>query len=220
MRAVWVNEGTYVQSFDRLRQLGVTHIFLSARSHTRAEVDKVYAEGFVCGLYTNPQWYGFDLNVPQEPGLTKVQSAAKANRIRLSRRVTEMGGDARDMPCQINMEKLAAISEGLHDGGAEYIKQWFYWWRRVRQNRWTSWTMEGFQGGWYTTTLTSDYIRGAVLTPQAYDGNMVRWDSFGVTKDLTDWGVHPSKILPFYPVKELYTRGAEGFFYQEHNLYE
>lgn len=212
-RAIWVNEGTFVQSFDRLRQLQVDAIFLSARGHSRAEVDKVYSEGFTCGLYSNPQWYGFDLD-----GRT-VDEAAKENRIRFSRQITAMGGDNRDMPVQLNMEKGAALSAGLPDGGKDYIRRWFYWWRKVRPNRWTSWTMEGFQGGWYTTTtFNAPELAGAYLSPQAYgsDPRTDRWDSWGTAKDLIDWGVVPRRLVPFNEVNQLKIRGATGFFYMDH----
>jgi hypothetical protein len=204
MKAIWVNEGAEVSSYDRLRQYGFTHVYWSERAHTKAHITQARGQNFQVGVYTNPQWYGY------EP--------AKDNRLRVSRRVTALGGDDAQMDVQINHEKGAALAAGQPDGGNQYIIDWFTWWRKVRPQRETSWTMEGFQGGWFPQAFRSPALTGVTLVPQCYDGNMVPFDSFGVAKDLVDWGVDFKRILPIYDAPEVFRRGSTGFFYMEHRL--
>jgi hypothetical protein len=204
MRALWVNEGAEVGDFDRLRRYGITHLYLSERTTTVAHVQQARREVGGVGLYTNPQWYGFE--------------TAKDNRLRVSRRVTALGGDNTQMDVQINLEKGAALEAGLVDGGNQYTMDWFYWWRRVRPLRATSWTMEGFQGGALYPAMRSPELNGTTFVPQAYDGAMNEWDSYGVVKDLVDWGVDFRRVVPFYAAGEVMRRGAHGFFYMEHLL--
>jgi hypothetical protein len=202
-RRLWVNEGAEIGDFNRLRGYGITHLFYSARTHTKAHITQARAQGFQVGIYANPQWDG---------GFAD----AKAHRLWLSRKVTELGGDNAQMDVQLNLEKLAAIEAGVDPNG--YTIDWFYWWRRIRPSRWTSWTMEGFQGGALYPAMRASALTGTFLSPQAYDGAMNEWDSYGVTKDLVDWGVAFPAILPFYAAPEVLRRGASGFFYMEHLL--
>jgi hypothetical protein len=203
-RALWVNEGAEIGDFNRLRSYGITHLYYSERTHTKAHINQARSQGFLVGVYTNPQWYGY------EP--------AKDNRLRVSRRVTALDGDNKQMDVQLNHEKGAALKAGLVDGGNQYAIDWFYWWRRVRPQRATSWTMEGFQGGWFYPAMRATALTGTLFVPQAYDGAMNAWDSYGVVKDLVDWGVDFKRIVPFYDAPEVMRRGASGFFYMEHRL--
>jgi hypothetical protein len=202
-RRLWVNEGAEIGDFNRLRSFGITHLFYSARTHTKAHITQARAQGFQVGIYANPQWdNGF--------------ADAKAHRLWLSRKVTELGGDNAQMDVQLNLEKLAAIEAGVDPNA--YTIEWFQWWRKIRANRWTSWTMEGFQGGALYPAMRHGALAGTFLSPQAYDGAMNVWDSYGVVKDLVDWGVAFPAILPFYAAPEVLRRGASGFFYLEHLL--
>ena len=205
MRAIWVNRGAEIGDFDRLRRYGITHIYLDAAATDRAHVDQVRREGFKVGIYANPQW-----------GDAGGFSDAKAHRLWLSRRVTALDGDEKQMDVQLNLEKLAALAAGVNPN--TYTIDWFYWWRRIRPNRWTSWTMEGFQGGSLYPAMRDPALVGTILTPQAYDDKMNEWDSWGTVKDLVDWGVDPKRIVPFYSAPDVMRRGADGFFYMEHLL--
>jgi hypothetical protein len=47
-----------------------------------------------------------------------------------------------------------------------------------------------------------------------------RWDSYGVVRDLIDWGVPYERVLPFYDSPELRTAyNGPGYYYLEHRLY-
>jgi hypothetical protein len=202
---LWVNEGAEIGDFNRLRSYGITHLYYSARSHTKAHIDQARREHFQVGVYANPQW-----------GDAGGFADAKAHRLWLSRRVTALDGDGKQMEVQLNLEKLAALQAGVDPN--QYTIDWFYWWRRVRPDRWTSWTMEGFQGGALYPAMRHGSLAGTFLSPQAYDESMRQWDSHGVVKDLVSWGVDFARILPFYAAPEVMRRGATGFFYMEHLL--
>lgn len=214
MRAFWINTGAEVQSYPGLRQLGITHIFWDAHRHTRAHLEQARREGFKVGVYTNPQWFGF------ESAALSVSERAKAYRTRVSQRLNQLGVNEEQCDVQFNIEKLAALEAGLADGGNQFVIDLFYWWRRSRADRKTSWTMEGHQGGHFWPALRHPNLAGTDFVPQAYDGNMRRWDTYGVVKDLVDWGVPFKRILPFTDAPEARIPYSEGFFYLEHRLYQ
>jgi hypothetical protein len=204
---LWVNEGAEIGDFDRLRSFGITHLFLSARTTDRDHVAQARREIGGVGLYANPQW-----------GDAGGFADAKAHRMWLSRKVTELGGDNAQMDVQLNLEKLAAIQAGVDPNA--YTIEWFTWWRKIRPARWTSWTMEGFQGGALFPAMRHPALAGTILSPQAYGVNPRTdvWDSHGVVKDLVDWGVEFKRVEPFNVAPAVMLRGATGFFYMEHLL--
>lgn len=202
MRAIWINEGAEVNSYDRLRNLGFNQVFWSERNHTRAHLEQARREGFEVGVYSNPQWYGHP-----DP---------KTYRTVVNQRLTALGVNDEQCDFQINYE--------VHNPA--WITEFFYWWRRVRQTRPTSWTMEGFQGGWAWRAMNHPNLLGnpddprtvVTLVPQAYDGNMNAYDTAGTIKDLVDHGVDYRRIVPFVDAPEATKRGFYGFAYMEHRL--
>lgn len=206
MRAMWINTGAEVGSYPGLRQLGISHVFFDAHKHTRAHLQQARANGFLVGVYTNPQWFT-DGWVP------------KAYRDRVNRRLTELGVDDEQCDVMFNIEKGAAIEGGLPDGGVQYVIDLFFWWRRVRGKRITQWTMEGHQGGHFQRAMLHENLTNTTFVPQAYDGSMNRWDSYGVVKDLVNWGVEYGRVAPFLDAPEARVPYSEGFFYLENRLY-
>lgn len=206
MKAIWVNTGAEVSSYPTLHQLEFTHVFFDLHRHTKAHLTQARNQGFKVGGYTNPQWFG----VP----------AAKDYRDMVNRRLSELVGKDEQCDVQFNIEK-ATLSQTIATQAAQnkWVDDLFYWWRRVRATRETSWTMEGHQGGWFTPTFVSPNLKDTTFVPQAYDGNMNRWDSYGVVKDLVDYGVPFSRIMPFYDTPEARIPYSEGFFYLENRLY-
>lgn len=205
-RAIWIQENDEVISYPRLKDLGMTHIFFSARSITRAHINQVRRNGLKVGIYSNPQWYG-------APSTRDFRDIVRD-------KLTELNVNQEQCDVQFNIEKTGLLQMGLTTEltASEYVIDLFHWWLRSNRQRVTSWTMEGFQGGWFARAMVHDNLLRATLVPQAYDDKMNRWDSFGVTKDLVDWGVSFSRILPFYPANEARIRGSEGFFYMDHLL--
>lgn len=177
-------------------------VFFSERTHSRAHLVYARQNGFRVGVYSNPQWYGFP--------------APRAYRDVVSRRLTALGVNREQCDVQFNIEKLAAQQAGRDPNG--YVVELFGWWRRSNAARATSWTFEGFQGGALYTAFRHPNLTGTVLVPQAYDDRMGRFDSFGVVRDLVDWGAPFTRVLPFYDAAEAGVRGASGFFYLQNRL--
>jgi hypothetical protein len=94
-------------------------------------------------------------------------------------------------------------------------------WRELRPTKDTSWTMEGGQGGWMgsvvsTTTPASSFVTEVLsyrvrLVPQLYNGAMTQvWDSLAFARDLTKRGFPDAVISPFYDAAHLPV-GWDGF---------
>jgi hypothetical protein len=215
-RSVWVNKGTDVQSWDGLKQLGVTHVYYDLHEHSRREFDNARSKGFAVGGYTNPQWFGY------EPDKSTVDEKAKAYRSRVSQRLAALSLHDEQCDVQFNIEKGQLIEGGLGSMADHnlYVRRLFYWWRRSNAQRITSWTMEGGQGGWFYGAMRSGELASVTFAPQAYDGAMSRWDSYGMVRDLIEWGVPYGQVLPFYDTPELRTAyNGPGYYYFEHRLY-
>jgi hypothetical protein len=214
-RAIWINTGTDVQSWQGLKDLGVTHVFYDLHDHGRSEFDNARSKGFAVGAYTNPDRFGFG------KGAT-VDERAKNYRTIVSQRLTALSLHDEQCDVQFNIEKGSFIQAGITSMAEQnlYMRRLFYWWRRSNAMRLTSWTMEGGQGGWFYEAMRSAELASVTFAPQAYDGRMTRWDSYGIVSDLVSWGVPPTRIAPFYDSPELRTAYVpSGYFYFEHRLY-
>jgi hypothetical protein len=214
-RSVWVNRGTDVQSWEGLKQLGVTHVYYDLHQHSRGEFDNARSKGFAVGGYTNPEWFGFGT------GAT-LDDRAKAYRTIVSQRLAALSLHDEQCDVQFNIEKGALSNAGYRTMAEQnlYVRRLMYWWRRSNAQRVTSWTMEGGQGGWFFEAMRSPELASVMFGPQAYDGAMSRWDSYGMVRDLIEWGVPYGRVLPFYDTPELRTAyNGPGFYYFEHRLY-
>ena len=196
-----MNRGTDVLDWNRLKQLSVDTVFYDLHQHGRAEIVNARSKGFRVGGYTNPEWFGV--------------VHPKDYRTIVSKRLTQLGVDDEQFDVQFNIEK--GIFQGRsQDEQNQYVLDLFYWWRRSRAQRTTSWTMEGHQGGWFNKCWADQRLAGTLFVPQAYDGSMNRWDSYGVAMDLVDWGAPLHQVLPFNKADEIRTPYSEGFFYMDH----
>jgi hypothetical protein len=214
-RSVWVNKGTDVQSWEGLKQLGVTHVYYDLHQHSRREFDNARSKGFAVGGYTNPEWFGFGT------GAT-LDERAKSYRTVVSQRLATLSLHDEQCDVQFNIEKGALTNAGITSMAEQnlWVRRLLYWWRRSNAQRITSWTMEGGQGGWFFEAMRSPELASVTFAPQAYDGAMTRWDSYGMVRDLIEWGVPYERILPFYDSPELRTAySGPGFFYFENRLY-
>ena len=148
---------------------------------------------------------------------------AKAMRDITSKRLTALGVDDEQCDVCFNIEKAALSQAGFstQENHNKYVIDLFYWWRRSRAQRVTTWTMEGHQGGWFYPAFRAPELVNTKLVPQAYDEAMRRWDSHGIVKDLVDWGADYRRVQPFYDAPELRTPyvSDDAFFYFEHRLY-
>jgi hypothetical protein len=221
MRGIWVNRQTDVQSWQGLKDLQVTHVFYDLHQHTRREFDNARAQGFAVGAYTNPEWF------PTAAAAATIDDRAKAYRTIVSQRLTALSLHDEQCEVQFNIEKGGLAKVGIAaDMAAQnlYVRRLLFWWRRSNAQRATSWTMEGGQGGHFFEAMRSPELANVTLAPQAYHGDMsrpdYRWDTYGIVRDLVDWGVPYERVLPFYDSPELRTAyNGPGYYYFEHRLY-
>jgi hypothetical protein len=221
MRGIWVNRQTDVQSWQGLKDLQVTHVFYDLHQHTRREFDNARAQGFAVGAYTNPEWF------PTAAAAATIDDRAKAYRTIVSQRLAALSLHDEQCDVQFNIEKGGLAKVGIAaDMPSQnlYVRRLLYWWRRSNAQRATSWTMEGGQGGWFFEAMRSAELANVTLAPQCYHGDMsrpdYRWDTYGIVRDLVDWGVPYGRVLPFYDSPELRTAyNGPGYYYFEHRLY-
>lgn len=135
--------------------------------------------GYAPGLYMAWNWSEFD-------GLDGTTMADKMHGL--------VAGVNAATKVQFNIE--------LHD--PELIADCLERWRALNPKTDTSWTMEGFQGGWMTPEFVKRVLACKVrLVPQAYTGPMAATDTLAVARDLTKRGIPDSIISPFYDAAKL-----------------
>lgn len=77
-------------------------------------------------------------------------------------------------------------------------------WRELRPKRTTDLTIEGHKGGLFSEADAREVAKRVRWTvPQAYDGGMHPWDSWGVFSDLYAVGFAALEIVPFYDAATL-----------------
>lgn len=194
MNAVWLDEGA-AADYPRLKKHGITHIFRSERDPrtTTAALERDRAEGFKCGIYAGHGWYAH---------LTGPELA-----VHMTSQWVNLGGLSRSLAVQFNEEGHDPVRV------IAMLKQW----RALRPNAATSWTMEGFQGGWIKEIAAELKALRVKLVPQAYDGAMNPFDSFGCVRDLTENGIPYDRVEVFYDAARL-LRGWRGFAFTQNRL--
>jgi hypothetical protein len=105
-RGIWINTGTDVQSWQGLKDLGVTHVFYDLHDHSRREFDNARAKGFSVGAYTNPDRFGFG------KGAT-IDERAKSYRTVVSQRLTALSLHDEQCDVQFNIEKGGFVNAGI-----------------------------------------------------------------------------------------------------------
>jgi hypothetical protein len=78
-------------------------------------------------------------------------------------------------------------------------------WRQLQPRKDTSWTFEGFQGGWMSAQFVEEMISLRIrIVPQLYSGDMrLHFDALTAARDLTKRGFPDSLISPFYDAAAL-----------------
>ena len=88
-------------------------------------------------------------------------------------------------------------------------------WRKLRPTQDTSWTMEGFQGGWMDEVFVAEVVQLKIrVVPQCYYGAAGRieglFDTLEAARDLTARGFPDHLVTPFYDAAAL-PRNWSGF---------
>jgi hypothetical protein len=125
----------------------------------------------------------------------------------LNGRWLELGGAERLLSVQVDIEEHDPLR----------IAAFLAAWRKLRPGLQTSWTMEGFQGGWITAIREQVLAANILLVPQAYAGDMTPYDTDGVVRDLTSRGFPHDRIRVFHDAREL-RRGWDGYVFTQRRL--
>lgn len=196
LRALWIDEGSKPE-WGRL--VPFTHLFLSTRDATTAALNEIRMRGFQAGIYRVTTW---------DEGVDDGKEWAKLLSDDVARCV---GGDGRGLDVQL------AVQADIEQHDSAFIVAFLKEWRARRPRRDTSWTMEGFQGGWMREIRQQINDSGVKLIPQAYDGAMKPFDSLGVVRELVNYGFYEQLIYPFHDAAEL-RRGWDGFAFTQQRL--
>jgi hypothetical protein len=192
MKAVWCDalNGSW-PAWDKFRKYGLARIYVSAletkkdgTSRLKELVDGIHSQGFEAGLYRDPHW----------TGLSAKDLAATAHTDLLS-----AGAKYRAQQCAY------LFDTEYHDPG--YLLDLISAWKALRPTREWAWTLEPFQGGWFTKELV-DRVNSddfCTVIPQTYLGGMEPCSELAVISDLVtnrnfvwNYGVAPTQIASFY----------------------
>lgn len=180
MRAVWIDAGNKPEG-QVLSRHGVRTVAFAANDLTVSEalIDS-WRRVFSVAIYRAQNW---DDAAPDE----------LADELSLD--VQRLGGDTKQLWAHVDIE--------LHDPA--YMVAFLAEWRQRRSLRPTWWTLEGFQGGWFTPELLNairqdDHL---ALLPQAFEGDMTPLDPDGVRANLVNCGVPRSKVAVCYDAARL-----------------
>jgi hypothetical protein len=196
VKACWVDAGNDV-NYDKFRQYGITIPYFDPRDPriTADYLDRVVAHPGIehAGIYTAWNW-STDFVDPASYAEWTNQELIKIG----------WRGNAR--VC-LNIE--------THD--VNWILAALKRWRQLRPTRLTDWTLEGMQGGLFSTaaaqTINGYNIRPA---PQFYIGNM-QPQPHSVVLDLTMSGFDCSKVIGMYDAAALPYRWT-GYAYTQGRL--
>lgn len=195
MKAVWVDAGNDPH-WERIAKHGITRLYFPTSDPTAdvaRRLQDVKNRGMTGGLYSAWSWY---------PGLTGAQYAEE-----MHRRVKAIAPGATPQWPKIQLD------DETHD--PDRILDMLRRWRQLRPTTDTSWTLEVFQGGWFSPQFCAELVQLRIrVVPQCYVGadgridNVV--DTLAAARDLTKRGLPDSLVTPFYDAAELPV-GWDGF---------
>src|SRR5262245_12442768 len=188
-RWIWVDSGQ-AADYRKAQPEGINGFFFDMFATSKAELQKVWQDGYVVGVYMAGNW-------PQFAGLT---GKGVAERVALEIERLKFGGAAKPK-VQFDLEM-----HGPADG--QFLIDCFQRWRELAPTRDTSWTMEGHQGGWIkaqpglVAAVQAARIR---VVPQCYDADMQGglWDTHEMARDLVRAGFTDASISCFHDAKYL-----------------
>lgn len=114
-------------------------------------------------------------------------------------------------------ERLLSVQVDIEQHDPLRVAAFLAAWRKLRPGLRTSWTLEGFQGGWVSAIREQVLAANILIVPQAYDGAMTPFDTDGVVRDLTARGFPHDRIVPFHDAAQL-RRGWSGYVFTQRRL--
>ena len=201
MRALWVDSGND-PDFGKAVANGIDTFYFAMFDPrvTKAYLENLVGQGYKVGVYMASNWEQF--SGANGSGIASIVT----NRVR---QIAGTKKPAHDFPkVQFDLEE--------HD--PEKIALCLERWRASLPYQDTSWTMEGFQGGW----MTDDFVKRVLacrvrVVPQAYIGNMEESAADMVLRDLLRRGFPENVVSLFYDAKRLPV-GWDGFAFTQGRL--
>lgn len=164
-RAIWIDEGNDAD-YERLRRHGIFSPCYSIRDPrvTKPYLIEVRERGFSPGIYAAWNWF------PELSG----KGFARA----LS--------DALGRIAPNSAPGFPFVCADIETHSVAYLRDFLAEWRRLRRDRETDWTLEGYQGGLYSPEDVAAIEAADVrVCPQTYTGSMQPFDAVEVALDLT-----------------------------------
>ena len=180
MRFVWTDAGDD-PTWENGDKAGINGYFAPLFDPlTPAVLDEAIARGHAHGVYLGHNWF---------PGLSAGALATKV--------ATEYKRLATKRP---KLRMMLNLEE--HD--PPFVLGVLQGWRRYYPYVSTTWSMEGMQGGWMDSGFVASVLACRVrLVPQCFSGNMTRFESDVVVRDLIRRGFPENIVSPFYDAAAL-----------------
>lgn len=201
MKALWVDSGND-PDFAKVVANGIDSLYFDMFDPrvTKPYLQNLSDHGYKVGVYMAGNW-------PQFIGRSAIDVAGTvANRVR------EIAGTKKPT------HEFPKVQFDLEQHDPAFILACLQAWRKTLPYQDTSWTMEGFQGGW----MSSDFVSGILacrvrLVPQAYLGAMEETAADQVLRDLLRRGIPENVISLFYDAAKL-PIGWDGFAFTQGRL--
>ena len=185
MKAIWIDYGNDADAL-RLKGHGVEAPYYDIRDPriTKTYLQNVRAQGFKPGVYAAWAW----------PEVAHKSGAGFAEWVsdQLQRVAPGTGND------------FPRVSLNIETHDVSYILAALKRWRELRPTRTTDWTLEGHQGGLFKPADVQAIVAANVeICPQAYTGDMRRYESDRVVLDLVKHGFPADRIHCFYDAAQV-----------------
>lgn len=201
--------------WDKLIRNEVGRVYVMARMTDpddrtqKIDNDRQVSEAYRLGINSHHLAYGIARD-PHWDAITDPQMLANL----ANADVLRAKADRAVCPYQFDIE--------YHD--AHFVAETIRLWRKLRPTRLTSWTLEPFQGGWFTKELI-DRINNdpnLVVVVQNFFGGMQIADptpgAANLRRDLTSRGIKPDRVKVFYDGARGLPVGWDGCVLSEERL--
>jgi hypothetical protein len=189
MKAVWVDAGNDPH-WERITAYGITRLYFPTSdpvADVRRRLADTKARGLTGGLYSAWNWEGYAGTGAHYA--EAMHAAVKAI-----------------APTATATWPKIQLDDETHD--PDRILDLIRRWRALRPNTDTSWTLECFQGGWFSPQFCDELAQRKIrVVPQCYGGTGGAMDyavdTLVAARDLTKRGLPDALITPFYDAARL-----------------
>lgn len=196
MRAAFVNPGgPAVPDLVKARSYGITRLYWEARD-----------PAINAGLFLAIRERGFEVGIMRDPNWSHATAIDLARE--LDDNLIRLG--ANSLQCAVLVD---------YEGHEEsYMRAFVREWRDLRPNRVTGWTLEPYQGGWFSKDLCIALSNAGIsVYPQTYYGNMAPAPIDEVRCQLINAGLPRGLVSPVYDAAHI-PRWWDGIAFPFHAL--